>query len=366
MFTKGCSRYSNKKNKREKKKILFLLNTNSYSGAENVVIQIIENIRDTNFEMIYVSKEGPIRKYLENKRIRFLAIKNMNPIEINRIIYQEKPDIVHANDFRASIMVAINGWKLPIISHLHNNVPWMKKYHLYAFLYLLTSVCYRKILIVSPSILEEYVFGNWIRKKTIIVNNPINLKKFQEYKQAYDFHYKKVYDIGFLGRLTSQKNPFRFIEIIVGLKKIIPLLKIIMIGDGELRKECERKIEALYLKENITILGFQENPYQYLYQCKVLCMPSKWEGFGLAAVEALAFHIPVVATKVGGLPLIVDNSCGRLCTTNKEFIDEIYKLLTDENYYLDKQENARKKALQLDNIEEYMSNLKQLYNQIME
>lgn len=364
MFTKkSCF---NRNNKREKRKILFLLNTNSYSGAENVVIQIIENIKDINIEMVYVSKEGPIRKYLENKKIHFVPIKSMDPIEIRKVICQEKPDIIHANDFRASVMAALSCWKLPIISHLHNNTPWMRKYHLYSFLYLLTSVRYKKILIVSPAILEEYVFGNWIKKKTIVINNPINLKSLQEYKQKHVFHNKKNYDIVFLGRLTWQKDPFRFIGLIVGLKKRIPLLKVVMVGDGELRKECEIKIKEFHLKESITILGFQENPYQYLCQGKVLCMPSKWEGFGLAAVEALAFHIPVVAAKVGGLPLIVDNNCGKLCKTDKEFIDEIYQLLTDKDYYLKKQNNAGKRALELDNIEEYICNLKQLYNQIIE
>ena len=105
-------------------------------------------------------------------------------------------------------------------------------------------------------------------------------------------------------------------------------VKAVMIGDGELREIVEEKIQELGLEEIINLKGFLENPYEVLQKCKVLCMPSRWEGFGLAAVEALALGVPVVATEVGGLPGIIDESCGKLCDSKETFVEEIGSLLS--------------------------------------
>ena len=91
-------------------------------------------------------------------------------------------------------------------------------------------------------------------------------------------------------------------------------------------------------------------------------MPSEWEGFGLAAVEGLAFGKPVVAAPVGGLKMIIDNQCGRLCETKEEFVSEIERLLLDESYYNAKYENAKMKAGEYDNIKSYAQQIYKVYH----
>ncbi|GAF23683.1 hypothetical protein JCM19047_3522 [Bacillus sp. JCM 19047] len=59
-----------------------------------------------------------------------------------------------------------------------------------------------------------------------------------------------------------------------------------MIGDGDLRNECENEIKQLKLANNIDLLGFLENPYCIIKNSKMMILTSKWEGFGLVAVEA--------------------------------------------------------------------------------
>ena len=160
--------------------------------------------------------------------------------------------------------------------------------------------------------------------------------------------------------METQKDPLRFIEII---SKIINDYKInvAMIGDGTLREQCEQKIKEKNLSEFIKMYGFIENPYPIMANSKILCMTSKYEGFGLVAVEALTLGLPVVATNVGGLPKIVDSKCGMLCEDDKSFQEELYRLLNDVNYYNKKSENAIKKSKKLENISAYIDNLFNIY-----
>ena len=110
--------------------ILHILNTGSFSGAENVVISIINEFQKRNIEnieLIYVSLEGSIRKRLEKEKIKYEPIKKMSVGEIKRVIKKYNPDIIHAHDFTASIICAVSAKKIPVISHIHNNCPWLKK-----------------------------------------------------------------------------------------------------------------------------------------------------------------------------------------------------------------------------------------------
>ena len=100
-------------------RIVHLLQSNKFSGAESVVCQIIEMFADETWtEMIYVCPEGPIRGILENKNIKFYPLENFSQGSINRALKYLKPDIVHAHDFSASVRASFYN-KARIISHIH-------------------------------------------------------------------------------------------------------------------------------------------------------------------------------------------------------------------------------------------------------
>ncbi|KMO87667.1 hypothetical protein AB840_01885 [Megasphaera cerevisiae DSM 20462] len=347
-----------------RKKIIHILNTGTYSGAENVAITIVKNMRlQYNYDFIYVSLEGDIRNVCENNDIIFAPIKRMTISEVRRIIKQYKPDIIHAHDFTASVICANSVFRIPVISHLHNNSPWLKKYCFYSFAYLLSCLNINKILMVSKSILNEYVFGNLIRNKSIIISNPIDIYSIQQKaklgKRKHSVN--PVYDIIFLGRLSAPKNPQRFIEIISQVKENYPDIKVAMIGIGPLEDECINLIKEKKMDFNISLLGFMKNPYGILADAKMLCITSEWEGFGLVAVEALSLGIPVLATPVGGLPDIINSNCGALCKNNDQFVVEICKLLYDSVYWHEKSKNAFIQAQHLHNIQKYIAIINEIY-----
>ena len=184
--------------------ILHILNTGSFSGAENVVISIINEFQKRNIEnieLIYVSLEGSIRERLEKEKIKYEPIKKMSVGEIKRVIKKYNPDIIHAHDFTASIICAVSAQKIPVISHIHNNCPWLKKICLKTLAYGMTCFKYKYMLGVSDSVFEEFIFGRFFDKKEKIVGNPISVELIR--RKTDGSNSGEEYDIAFLGRLSE-------------------------------------------------------------------------------------------------------------------------------------------------------------------
>ena len=152
----------------------------------------------------------------------------------------------------------------------------------------------------------------------------------------------------------------RFLSIIKKIVEVKPNLKAVWVGDGELKYNVLSKVKEYGLEKNVEFVGFQRNPYKYIAESKIFVLTSSWEGFGLVAFEALSLGVPCLVSKVGGLVDIVDQSCGYLCENDDDFVNNILKLL-ENNEFLKIRDNCKKKAQNLENIKEYMSKLKKIY-----
>lgn len=347
----------------KKIKILHILNSNSYSGAENVVITIIKNTMD-EFDSIYMSPQGDIENILEAENINNYLVKRLTISEIKKAIKIYNPNIIHAHDFRAGALAALTGTQIPIINHLHNNVPWMRKISLYTIAYALLCLRFNKVLTVSKSVFSEFVFGGVFDYKNKIIGNPLDASAIK--RKADICKLKEKSDIIFLGRLSEQKQPLFFLEIVKGLCLKQQSLKVEIIGDGKLRSEVDKLVANYNLESNVSVRGFLNNPYGLLANSRVLCMPSKWEGFGLAAFEALSLGIPVVCSGAGGLIEMVDDSCGKICHENMaDYINEIDKLLNNYQYLNMKKENALKRAEKMSNLKVYASEIEKMYSELL-
>ncbi|MCR4746437.1 MAG: glycosyltransferase [Lachnospiraceae bacterium] len=342
------------------KKILYVLNTGVYSGAENVTLQIINNLDKTKYKGIYTSLDGEIRGRVEQSGIQFEPLAKLNARNLRKVIKRVNPDIIHANDYTAACVSVAAFPHVPVIAHLHNNSKWIQKLNIRSVLFGLCAPRCEKILVVSDAIVREYIFKSVITKKAECIGNPIDIKKIQS---IHPHQEKKEYDIIVLGRLSEAKDPIRALRIIKQVSSDRDI-RTIFVGDGELRGLVESYIEENNMSDIVELAGFQKNPYEYISKSKALLMPSAWEGFGLAAVEGLAYGIPVVSSAAGGLPEIVDESCGRVCTTDEQFIDEIIRLLSDEEYYISKCNGARSRAEILDNSERYFRRINKIYEEL--
>ncbi len=340
-------------------RVMHVLASESYSGAEHVAITIINHTREMA-DSVYVSPDGSIHDILLKQKIPHYRIKKICIRELSRAVNKIQPDLIHAHDFRAGLFCSMLKTKVPLISHLHNNAPWLRRFGLYSAAYGISCMRYYKILTVSDCVMDDFIFGTYLRHKSAVIQNPIDtMQIIQKSRQKPDS--ENDYSLAFLGRLSEPKNPIAFVEITARVYKKRPRVKAVMIGDGELSGQVQERIRYFGLEDVITMTGFLENPYRILKHAKILCMPSKWEGFGLAAVEAMALGKPVICSGAGGLKEIVSEECGKICLHGNEYVKEICRLISDENYYADKSKHARLRAEKLDNRSQYIENIKRIY-----
>ena len=97
----------------------------------------------------------------------------------------------------------------------------------------------------------------------------------------------------------------------------------------------------------------------------ILVIPSLWEGFGLVAVEALSLGVPVVATAVGGLSDIIDDSCGCCSDSFEKRLTMIKTLIVDKAKHKEKSIGASRRAIQLDNSNSYISTIEEIYKSVI-
>ena len=192
-------------------KILFLLKSHEYSGAENVILTLMQLLPE-KYETYYASPDGPIRETVKAKGQNFIALDKPNLKSVRRTIDKIKPDIIHASDFSMSVLAAKASFKIPVISHLHSNPNWLKNaLDPRTIEYNIALHKINKVICVSSSVIEEFK-SKQLKNKAIVIPNIIDIHRIE--KLASENVSNSNSDLCFVGRLTSQKNPLFFCEVI--------------------------------------------------------------------------------------------------------------------------------------------------------
>jgi glycosyltransferase involved in cell wall biosynthesis len=138
--------------------------------------------------------------------------------------------------------------------------------------------------------------------------------------------------VGIVGRLSEEKRHIDLLNAFEEVLKTFPDASLLIVGDGYLRKNLEKKVTEMHLANNITFTGFQENVFTYLKKMDVFVLPSRTEGTPLSILEAMSVGIPVIATNVGGIPeIVIDNETGLLVSPESplDLANSIKKLLSN-------------------------------------
>lgn len=342
-------------------KVLHLLQSNRFSGAENVVCQIIGMMKnEPDMEMVYCSRDGQIAEALDERNIPFAPIKELSVKEVKRVIKEQKPDIIHAHDMRASFYVALVCGKIPLISHIHNNAFDSRGLSAKSIAYIYAAKKAKHIFWVSQSSFDGYAFCKFFRKKSTVLYNIIDIDALYEKMKLDENVYN--YDVIYIGRLTPPKNPQRLMAVLQKVCLNCPNVRIAIVGTGELEEETKKLCNELNLQNNVQFLGFQSNPLKILHDSKVMVMTSRCEGTPMCALEAMALGVPIVSTPTDGLrDLVINGGNGCLSDDDQKLSSGILKIINDQTLH-DKYSNYIKaRAVEINDIERYKKTIIDAY-----
>lgn len=343
------------------KKVLHVLSSNKFSGAENVVCQIINmfNIYD-NYKMAYCSPMGPISKKLEQNNINFIGVDKLSINNLKKVIKDYNPDVIHAHDAKASVLCCMATRGKKIISHIHGNHDNMKIATLKSILYLLSSFKYEHIFWVSNSCLDGYKYNKFLQEKSSILYNVIDTEKIIQKVEEDTLEYN--YDCIFVGRLCDIKNPIRLINILNKVIKIKKNTRCAIVGEGDLKNKLLKFIKDNNIENNIDILGFKDNPFKVMSSSKVMIITSRYEGTPMCALEAMALGVPIVTTPTDGMVDIIEQGVNGYISDQDEYLVKyIVKIITDDSERDRISIECFNKSSKLNNIELYRENIRDVY-----
>ncbi len=152
-----------------------------------------------------------------------------------------------------------------------------------------------------------------------------------------------------VSNFRAVKRPVDCVEILAKVREKGANARLIMVGDGPERSAAYYRAEQLNLNGNITFVGKQANIADYLGVADVFLLPSELESFGLAALEAQACEVPVIATRIGGIPEVVaEGETGYLSDIGDvaKMSEDTLRLLGDEGLRRAFGEKGRELAIQ--------------------
>lgn len=331
-----------------KKRVLHLLFSDRYGGAEKVAMDIIQ-YTSRNVESIYLSYKGSIEINLQEKKIPYKLVEHINYVVLKDTIKEFNIDIIHAHDFRASILASFFSKKCVVISHLHQSPKWLTKRNMKTSLYQNRTKYFKKIFVVSKEIKDIYPYNAHQKFEVLnnIVDTPHKIKKSREY------------DFIFVGRLEAEKGPMSFLKFINQYQKVSKYkVKAVVVGDGSLKKDMMEYSEKNFLDVRFT--GFLSSPYDIINQSKFMMVTSVKEGFGIAIVESLQLGVPIITKRIGGVTELLTNKEAIIYDTYGNLINMLDRI-TNEYY-----ENLCKNAIFFGNEYRVSKNLKikEIYNDI--
>ena len=144
------------------------------------------------------------------------------------------------------------------------------------------------------------------------------------------------------------KRPVDCVEILARVLKKDISTRLVMVGDGSERTNVEHRARCLGVYDKCVFVGKQPNIVDYLSAADVLLLPSEQESFGLAALEAMACEVPVIASRVGGIPEVVtDGETGFLSEVGdvEKMAGDAARLLSDTTLRREMGKRARESAV---------------------
>lgn len=155
--------------------------------------------------------------------------------------------------------------------------------------------------------------------------------------------------VGFVGRLAHEKGPDVFLRVALGVREASPETHFILVGDGFMQQQLETFINQFDLASTVHLAGMQNDMPAVMAEFDLLVCASHSEAMPLALMEAMASGLPVVATRVGGIPELVQHGVTGWLASGGDYeglAGRVLELLRDDDLLADAGLNARRRAVE--------------------
>jgi glycosyltransferase involved in cell wall biosynthesis len=292
--------------------VAFVSDAHEFAGAEYYMVLIIEALAD-RFDFLVVVGTGAAEETVskaEAAGARIAEVKDLRrkpfaaaPIRLARLLRRTDPALVHVNlsdqGDGAAASFATRFVRSPVVATLHNVIPGRTKQREFASHAMLRST--DDIIAVSDDV------GRYLEKldlRHVVVKNgllPPRLDPAARERLGLD---PNAFVVGGIGRLHHQKGWDVLCAAAPVVRARRPDLEIVVVGDGPLSEELRQAPGA----DSVRFLGYMADASSLLGAFDLLVVPSRYEGFGLVALEGMSAGVPIVASRVNGLVEVIGDS----------------------------------------------------------
>ncbi|MFQ5540472.1 MAG: glycosyltransferase family 4 protein [Candidatus Binatia bacterium] len=292
-------------------KILHIDPERAWGGGESQVIGLLSYLSLRGHQNHLLCRpDGLLFGEAQKRGIAIFPVSIRNDLDLRpifslrRLIREERYDIVHFHTKRAH---ALSLW----LGRVHPEVKWVvtrrmdypvRKNWYSHYLY---NRRVDGVIAISQKIAALLVEGGVRREKIRVIHSGIDPAPFQKVGGAGRNSSMPV--IGTVAVLEERKGYRFLLEAAAILKQQGHRLTYRFAGDGSQREDLQKIAMGLGLHEEVDFVGFVPDTPSFLSMIDIFVLPSLFEGLGVAVLEAMAAGKPVVATRVGGLPELVDD-----------------------------------------------------------
>lgn len=308
-------------------KILYVITKSAWGGAQRYVYDLATAARAEGNEVLVVTgNDGPLTEKLDAAGVATHSITAMTrDVGLRKevaalralvaIMRNFRPDVVHANSSKAGGLAAYaahltNVPRTVFTAHgwaFNEDRPWWQKVVIYLFHYL-TVFLTDQTICVSRAIRNDARLMPFVKHKlTVVINgaDPMPLLPKEQARARLASGRTETLWIGSIAELHPTKNLVAAVEAFARIKDEFPNALLVIMGEGQDRVRLEQRIETLHLRERVRLVGHVTDAASYLSALDVFILPSRSEALGYALIEAGHAGLPVIASRVGGIPEIV-------------------------------------------------------------
>lgn len=373
------------------KKVHFLIGTLSVGGAERVISNLSLNLSDDieknivlfgrNQKITYPYKGNIISLDKRNNSDLFNKIKNffLRLYEVKKIKKDSSSITISFLEYPNLLNLLTKNNGKTIISVRNHMSKKHEKGLSSLFWKILIKKTYNKadkIVVVSKEIKRDLIQNFGVKEELIdVIYNSYPIEFIE--KQSVENENSKSEELGeyicTVGRLNDQKGHLHLIRAFSEMKKSLPNLKLVIVGDGPLKENLLKLSKDLNISNDVKFLGFVDNPFEIIKKSKVFVLSSLYEGFPNALLEAMVCNVPVISTRCPSGPEeilepvntngeilnrfgiltspldgIERNSKYSLTKEEKEISDSVIKLLKDKQFYEHNKKMAKQRSKDFD------------------